>query len=104
MKIKKKNELECGCTAFNLIQDILKKDQVCNTLIKSFYIECKHFYFALLKKIKTSMLVGLSFLKRAAVLNTLCLVGMSKYRCVRHFTRLVENFVSMRIIKTTEGG
>ena len=39
----------------------------------------------------------------AAVLNLACLVGMGKDRCVRNFTRLVKQIVSMKILKAKEG-
>ena len=49
------------------------------------------------------MAVGLNFLKRAAVLNLACLFEMGKDRCVRNFTRLVQQLVSMKILKAKEG-
>ena len=49
------------------------------------------------------MTVGLNFLRRAAVLNPACLIGMGKDRCVRNFTRLVQQLVSMKILKAKEG-
>ena len=45
----------------------------------------------------------LKFLRRAAVLNPACLIGMGKDRCVRNFTRLVQQLVSMKILKAKEG-
>ena len=47
------------------------------------------------------MAVSLKF--KAAVLNPACLVGMGKDCCVRNLTRLVQQLVSMSILKTTEG-
>ena len=55
-----------------------------------------------LKKIPRDA-TGLNFLRRAAVLNPACLIGMGKDRCVRNFTRLVQQLVSMKILKAKEG-
>ena len=49
------------------------------------------------------MAFSLNFFKRAAVLNPACLVGMSKERCVRNFTRSFQQLVSMKILKAKEG-
>ena len=98
-----KKDVELGCAASTLIQDLLNQGKVSNILFKSFHNECKLFIFAIIKKIKTRMTVGLNFLRRAAVLNPACLIGMGKDRCVRNFTRLVQQLVSMKILKAKEG-
>ena len=54
-------EVECGCAVFTLILDLLKQGIISNILVKSFHNECKHFIFAIIKKVKTRMAVGLNF-------------------------------------------
>ena len=56
-----KKEVECGCAASTLIQDMLNQGIVSNILVKSFHNECKLFIFAIIKKVKTRMAVGLNF-------------------------------------------
>ena len=48
------------------------------------------------------MAVGLKFLKRAAVLNLAYLVEMGKNLCVRNFTRLVTQLISMKVLRAKE--
>ena len=86
-----------------LLQDLLKQGKVSNILLKSFHNECKFFIFAIINIVKTIVAVGLNFLKRAAVLNPACLVGMCKDSCVKNFTRLVQQLVSMKILNAKEG-
>ena len=47
-----KKELELGCAASTLIQDLLNQGKVSNILFKSFHNECRLFIFAIIKKIK----------------------------------------------------
>ena len=98
-----KKKVELGCAASNLIQDLVKQGIVSNILVKTFHNECKLFVFAIIKKVKTRMAIGLNFLKMTGVLNPARLVGMGKDHCVRNFTRLVQQLVSMKILKAKEG-
>ena len=45
-----KKDVELGCAASTLIQDLLNQGKVSNILFKSFHNECKHFIFAIIKK------------------------------------------------------
>ena len=49
------------------------------------------------------MLVGLPFLKRAAILNPSSVGELGKDRAVRRFTRLVHQLAAMKILKNDEG-
>ena len=85
-----KNEVECGCAASELLNTLKVTDQVSTTALKTFNKECKLFIFEILKKVKDRMLVGLPFLKRAAILNPSSVGELGKDRAVRRFTRLVH--------------
>ena len=98
-----KSEVECGCAASQLLRTLKSTDQVTSTAIKKFHMDCKLFVFAVLRKVKSRMLVGIPFLKRAACLNPAKLGELGKDRVVRHFTRLVQHLTCLKIVSNSEG-